>query len=430
MTALARFIVNLFVLLGFSAFSIAYAGPSLVFDPKTAEVISQERAGEPWYPASLTKLMTAYIVFKQLRGGALRLDQPLAVSASAANQQPSKLGIPAGKTVPLDLALQAMLVYSANDMAVVLAEASAGSVPGFADRMNETARSLGMTGSHFVNPNGLFDARQVTTARDLGILVSAITSEFPERAHYFSQPFVAVGKRRLLNRNSLLRQMPEADGMKTGFVCNSGFNLVASATRNGRRLAAVVLGAASGKARTDLAQLLLEASFTRGDTLGRAKLSQIRNTQLGTLVPADLTGLVCKGKNGIEVADARQLSGWGISLGNYQTAQLADMALRGRLPGARDLMRGGSSGVLRMPANAGYAAVVWDMERQASLSLCGYFQQQSVYCDVMTPDSFLRLAALAPQKPEQMATGDAQQKPVQKKPAAQKSHKKRKTRER
>jgi D-alanyl-D-alanine carboxypeptidase len=424
LTAFGRFVASLLTLLGFLAASGADAGPSLVFDPRTAEVISQERAGEPWYPASLTKLMTGYLVFKQLRSGALRLDQKISVSETAAHQQPSKLGIRAGNTVSVDLALQAMLVYSANDMAVVLAEASAGSVAAFADRMNETARSLGMTGSHFVNPNGLFDPRQVVTARDLGILVSAIVQDFPEHAHYFSQPNVVVGKRRLRNRNSLLRQMPDADGMKTGFVCNSGFNLVASATRDGRKLAAVVLGAASAKARADLAQLLLESSFTRNDLFNRSKIAQVRNTQLGTLVPADLTGSVCKGKNGINIADAKQLSGWGITLGNYQTAQLADMALRGRLPGARDLMRGGSSGVVRMPASAGYGAVVWDMEQQASASLCGYFKQQNVYCDVMTPDSFLRIATLSPSKAEPIATGDAQQKP------AGKRKKKFKTRER
>lgn len=386
-----------------------------MFDPKTAEVISQERAGEPWYPASLTKLMTGYIVFKQLRSGALRLDQRIPVSFTASLQQPSKLGIKAGNTVSVDIALQAMLVYSANDMAVVLAEASAGSVPQFAAKMNETARALGMTGSHFVNPNGLFDARQVTTARDLGLLVSAVVGEFPEHAHYFSQANVAVGKRRLRNRNSLLRQMPDADGMKTGFVCNSGFNLAASATRDGRKLAAIVLGAPSAKARADLAQLLLESSFTRTDTLGRAKIAQIRNMELGTLVPADLTGAVCKGKNGISIASSKQLSGWGISLGNYQTAQLADMALRGRLPGARDLMRGGSSGVVRMPVSAGYGAMVWDMAQPESASLCGYFKRQNIYCDVMTPESFLKIAAMAPEKAEPMATGDTQQKPEKKK---------------
>jgi D-alanyl-D-alanine carboxypeptidase len=403
------------------AVSTASAGPSLVFDVRTAEVISQERAGEPWYPASLTKLMTGYLVFKQMRVGALRLDQKLLVSQNAANQQPSKLGIKAGNTVSLDLALQAMLVYSANDMAVVLAEASAGSVAQFADRMNETARSLGMTGSHFVNPNGLFDPRQVTTARDLAILVSAMVSEFPEHAHYFSQPSVRVGKRQLRNRNSLLRQMPDADGMKTGFVCNSGFNLVASATRDDRKLAAIVLGAPSAKARADLAQLLLESSFTRKDVFNRARVSLIQNTRLGTLVPADLTGSVCKGKNAVTIANAKQLNGWGISLGNYQTAQLADMALRGRLPGARDLMRGGSSGVVRMPVNAGFGAMVWDMEQQASASLCGYFKQQNVYCDVMTPDSFLRIAVLSPGKAEPIATGDTQQKPPVKKKRARKA---------
>ena len=228
------------------------AGPSVLFDPATGEVISNDRAGEPWYPASLTKLMTSYLVFKKLKLGQLKLDQKIPVSEIAHAQPPSKIGVPVGKTVSVDFALQALLVYSANDMAYVLAEATGGTWQNFVASMNETARSLGMTGTHYANPNGLFEPRQITTARDVAILASTILAEFPEYSHYFAQPHVAVGKRKLANRNSLIRQMPEADGMKTGFVCNSGFNLVASATHEGRKLVTVVFGAQSGKARADL----------------------------------------------------------------------------------------------------------------------------------------------------------------------------------
>ena len=206
------------------------AGPTILFDPATGEVLSQDRAGEPWYPASLTKLMTAYIVFQKLKDGKLQLDQKIPISALASSQPPSKIGIRAGGTVSVDFALQSLLVYSANDMAYVLAEAAASTVASFAGEMNNEAHRLGMTGSHFVNPNGLFDPRHVSTARDLALLATAVLHDFPEQAHYFAQDYVAVGKRKLANRNSLIRQMPEADGMKTGFVCNSGFNLVATAT--------------------------------------------------------------------------------------------------------------------------------------------------------------------------------------------------------
>ncbi|HEX7108784.1 MAG TPA: serine hydrolase, partial [Aestuariivirga sp.] len=199
----------------------AEAGPSLLFDAATGEVISHERAGEPWYPASLTKLMTAYIVFKKLKTGSLRLDQKILVSPLATSQEPSKIGMSPGSTISVDLALQTLLVYSANDMAYVLAEGANGTVHNFVKEMNATAQKLGLNATHFVNPNGLFDPRQLTSARDIGVLAAVIISEFPEHSHYFSQQYVAIGKRKLMNRNSLVRTMPEADGMKTGFVCNS-----------------------------------------------------------------------------------------------------------------------------------------------------------------------------------------------------------------
>ena len=180
--------------------------------------------------------MTAYIVFKKLKAGSLRLDQKILVSPLAASQEPSKIGMRPGSTISVDLALQTLLVYSANDMAYVLAEGANGTVFNFVQEMNATAQKLGLNATHFVNPNGLFDPRQLTSARDIGVLAAVIISEFPEHGRYFSQQHVAIGKRKLMNRNSLIRTMPEADGMKTGFVCNSGFNLVASATRGGRRL--------------------------------------------------------------------------------------------------------------------------------------------------------------------------------------------------
>lgn len=383
------------------------AGPSLVFDPASGDVISHERAGEPWYPASLTKLMTAYVVFEKLKSGALRLDQKIPVSPQAAKQPPSKIGTPAGNSVSVDMALQTMLVYSANDMAVVLAEAAGGSIPTFVRQMNETARKLGMTGSYFANPNGLFDERQVVTARDVGLLVSALLRDFPEHQHYFSQPFVKIGDRRLLNRNGLIRQMKTADGVKTGFVCNSGFNLVGSATQEGRRLVAVVFGAGSPQRRTELAQLLLESSFARPVAPPRPKLAALPNSPLGSLVPADMTETVCKGKNAINVARSNALGGWGFSLGRYETAQLANMALRGRMLGAREMMQGGAGGVVRLPGENGYAAMVWDLDQQASVNVCSAFRQQNIYCDVMTPQSFAAVGVLMAQLEAPEPKGDA-----------------------
>jgi D-alanyl-D-alanine carboxypeptidase len=372
----------------------AMAGPTLIFDPATGDVLAQERAGEPWYPASLTKLMTAYVIFHKLKAGELKLDQKIPVSTVAASQPPSKLGMKVGSEISVDLALQSMLVYSANDMAYVLAEAGAGDIRRFAQQMNLAANRLGMTGTYYANPNGLFDPLQVSTARDLALLVQALLAEFPEHAHYFSQDAVKIGKRNLRNRNSLLRQMKTADGMKTGFVCNSGYNLIASASENGHRLVAIIFGARNGKARADQAQTMLTAHFKAPPVVNAPKLASLANAPLGTLVPADLTATICRGKP-LDVASAEKLSGWGISFGRYETAQIANMALRGRVLSVRDWASAGSAGVVKMAGSIGFSAMVWGLEQQASLALCAHLKQQNAYCDVMTPESFARISALA-----------------------------------
>jgi D-alanyl-D-alanine carboxypeptidase len=394
----------------------ADAGPSIVFDPASGEVISQERAGEPWYPASLTKLMTAYLVFEEIRAGRLSLEQSIAVSALAAKQEPSKLGVPEGKTVTVDMALQSLLVYSANDMAVVLAEAASGTVPAFVRRMNATAERLAMAGTYFANPNGLYDERQISTARDMGVLAATILSEFPEHGHYFSQPALKVGKRKLANRNSLLRLMKTADGMKTGFICNSGFNLVASATENGRKLVAVVLGAPNAHSRSQLAEMLLVAGFAKPKAGTAARLGDVANSELGTLVPADLTHLVCKGKDAVNWAQGSELAGWGVSFGQYDTADLANRALRGRVLGARKMIDGGSTGVVKVPGLEGFAAMVWELEQPTALRVCAGLRADAAACDVMTPESLARIAALSAEKPAppeaQGSEGSAKKKPV------------------
>ena len=383
------------------------AGPSLLFDPATGEVLSQDRAGEPWYPASLTKLMTAYVVFHKIREGTLSLDQQIAVSELASSQPPSKIGVKPGGTVSVDFALQALLIYSANDMAYVLAEAAARDVADFASEMNSQAHRLGMTGTHYVNPNGLFEPRQITTARDLAILVSALLRDFPEHSKYFSQDYLKIGNRKLANRNSLLRLMPEADGMKTGFICNSGFNLVATATHNGHQLGAVILGANSGKHRADLAEMLLVDGFSRV-VPARPSLQQIPNLHTGAIVPADMTTDVCKQKAPVTIASSKELGGWGISLGNYEQAKHADMALRGRLLSASGLDLPGQPGIIRMPGKGGYAAVMWNLDKQRSLDACAGYRTEHAPCEVLTPETFKQIAAFTPEPPTKPAAAPAQ----------------------
>jgi D-alanyl-D-alanine carboxypeptidase len=382
------------------------AGPSLLFDPATDEVLSQDRAGEPWYPASLTKLMTAYVVFQKIKAGELTLEQKVPVSELAHAQPPSKIGVPVGKSVGVNFAIQALLVHSANDMAYVLAEAASGSIAAFSAEMNAQARRLGMTGSHFVNPNGLFDHRHISTARDIAILASALLREFPEHSHYFSQRSLTVGQRKLSNRNALLRQMPEADGMKTGFVCSSGFNLVATATRDGHKLAAVIFGANNGKHRADLAEMLLVDGFSRTGAT-RAKLQSIANVKTGALVPADMSKQVCKQKP-LAIAMSRDLQGWGISFGNYESPATADMALRGRMLSEAGISLPGTPGIIRLPEKRGFAAAVWNLDQAGSETACTRYRADNAPCEVITPETFATIAALVPDPPPPKPAAAAQ----------------------
>ncbi len=400
------------------------AGPSLLFDPATEEVISQDRAGEPWYPASLTKLMTAYVLFQKIKTGQLTLEQKIAISEFAHSQPPSKIGVPAGQTVSVDFALQALLVHSANDMAYVLAEAASGSISAFSADMNAQAQKLGMTGSHFVNPNGLFDHRHISTARDIALLASALLREFPEHAHYYEQDALAVGNRKLSNRNALLRQMPEADGMKTGFVCSSGFNLVATASKDGRRLGAVIFGANNGKHRADLAEMLLVDGFSRqGGT--RRKLQSIANVKTGAIVPADMTKQVCKQKP-LAIALSKDLKGWGISFGNYESSATADMALRGRMLSKAGIELTGTPGIIRLPEKRGFAAAMWNLDKATSEAACARYKAHDSPCEVITPETFATIAALVPDppppKPATAAQGSDGSK-SKKKPARKKKKK-------
>lgn len=241
---------------------LAQAEALLLIEADSGKVLHSENATYPWYPASVTKLMTTYVTLKAVKEGRITLDTLLTVSPTAAAQSPSKMGFRPGTQVTVDNALKMMMVKSANDMAVVLAEGVGGSIDGFSELMNRTAQRLGMTQTSYVNPNGLPADGQITSARDLGILARAIIRDLPEYEYFVHIPAIRFGKRVTPNFNRLIGRYPGADGMKTGFICASGFNLVASATRNGRRLIAVVLGAPSSQARALKAMQLLERGFS------------------------------------------------------------------------------------------------------------------------------------------------------------------------
>jgi len=244
-----------------AAFGPARAGPALLFDAADGKVLYAEDPDNQWHPASLTKIMTAYATFEAIKEGKLTLATKISCSELANSQGPSKVGLPVGAEMTVETALQALIVKSANDVAVMLAEAVAGTHDAFVERMNATAAKLGMTRTKFANANGLPDAAQVTTARDLAKLTTAAIRDFPEHAQLWSMQEVRVGKRKLHTHNGLLANYAGADGFKTGFICDSGFNVVASATREGRKLVAVVLGEPTGYERSVRAASMLEHGF-------------------------------------------------------------------------------------------------------------------------------------------------------------------------
>jgi D-alanyl-D-alanine carboxypeptidase len=280
----------------------ALANPVVVFDLNGGKILQHQDAFKRWYPASLSKLMTAYVTFRAIAAGEVQLDSPIKVTKHSAAEPPSKMGFKPGSVMRLDNALKMMLVKSANDIAMAVGENVGGSQAAFAERMNAEATRLGMNGTHFVNPNGLYSPDQYTTARDLAVLVMAIRREFPQYVPWFSIEGLAVGKKAIPNYNLLIGRYPGADGMKTGFVCPSGFNMIGSATRNGRTLVAVVLGEKSAVTRAETAARLLDQGF---DTPAAGSATVTTLAPYGdTVSPNDMHDEVCKKKAPEEQSEA------------------------------------------------------------------------------------------------------------------------------
>ena len=234
---------------------------AIVVDARTGEVLHEENADVITYPASLTKMMTLYLTFDALDEGRLTLDQALPVSSWAEAQSPTKLGLRAGQSIRVEQAILGLVTKSANDASVVLAEALGGSEARFAEMMTRKARELGMRNTVFRNANGLPNMEQVTTARDFSILSRAMLSDHSRYYPYFSRRNFVYGGRSLHNHNRLMSRYEGMDGIKTGYTVASGFNLAASAVRDGRRLVAVVLGGKSAVSRDTRMAAILDKSF-------------------------------------------------------------------------------------------------------------------------------------------------------------------------
>ncbi len=239
----------------------------LTLDATSGQVIAAQGPREAVEPASLTKLMSAYVIFEALESGRLQLDQKVRISEKAWKTEGSRMFIDPNTDVPVDDLLQGMLVQSGNDATVALAEAVAGSESAFVALMNQQAKALGMAHTHFTNAPGLPDPDHMTTVEDLAVLARALVQRFPQYRHYDSQKEYTYNSIKQSNRNRLLWADATVDGLKTGHTQSAGYCLVATALRDGRRVVSVLVGAASDAARTESGLKLLNWSFKNFDTV-------------------------------------------------------------------------------------------------------------------------------------------------------------------
>lgn len=269
----------------------AHATPVLVVDADSQQVLYQEDAGVPWYPASTTKLMTAFVAFEALRSGEVTLTTPVTMTRNATKQAFLESGLTFGRTMTLEDSLFATITASANDVAVALAETVAPDEASFVRRMNEAAVRLGLTGTHFSNANGLSDRNNYTTARDLAILGMEVDRLFPEYRRFFLASAVTIDGKEIKSNNLLLTRFSGTVGMKTGFLCASGRNIVGLATRNGKRVMVVILGATTERERNERSAQYLTQAFDGRLSSDKGSVQNLQNRT--DVAPQDMRVRLC-----------------------------------------------------------------------------------------------------------------------------------------
>ncbi len=316
---------------------------SLVVDADTGEILHATNEETRNYPASLTKMMTMYMIFDRLHKKRWSLATKLKVSRRAARQPASKLGLRAGTTITVKQAILALATKSANDVATTVAENIAGRERNFALKMTAKARSLGMSKTTFRNASGLPHRAQMSTAKDMSILARALLRDFPQYYHYFSTKSFRYGGRTHKTHNKLLKTYPGADGFKTGYIRASGFNLVASATRNGRRIIGVVFGGRSSKQRNQHMATLLDKGF--------ARLAK-RN---GTLLIAKATPNAPKKSKSVKTASRTLTSRdtWGVQVGAFSKISQARNAAKKAIGKASRYLNGGNIRIVPLNKRSG-----------------------------------------------------------------------------
>ena len=389
---------------------------SIVIDAETGRVLSEMNADAITYPASLTKMMTLYLTFEALNSGRLALDQYLPVSSEAASKSPTKLHLVPGDSVQVHDLILGIVTKSANDAAAVLAEGLAGSEPAFADRMTAKARQLGMTSTVYRNASGLPDPEQRTTARDVAQLALALYNDFPREYRYFATRQFFFRGRVILTHNHLLDWYEGADGIKTGYIGASGFNLAASAVRSGHRLIGVVMGGASAGSRDREMAALLDEAFAEvgvGPTLVARReapapsvppvVAETGSDQPEPVRPREKIGQLAKAARKIAAhlspvakAEAAPISHqlhppaetdrWSIQLGAFRVESGAGQAARSAavVPEAR-----GKPVQIVQPSKGGkehvYRARLLNFSSQEAQGACAALHKKKIECSVVPP---------------------------------------------
>jgi D-alanyl-D-alanine carboxypeptidase len=382
---------------------------SIVIDADSGQVLAQHTPDDSNYPASLTKMMTLYLTFQGLEAGTLTLDQRFTVSAHAAEQAPSKLGLVPDSDIALKTLVFAVITHSANDAAVVIAENIAGSEPAFAQRMTRQAQALGMTNTHFDNASGLPDPANVTTARDLATLARALYRDFPREYPWFSTEEFTYNGVSYANHNHLMHDFAGMDGIKTGYIRASGFNLAASAVRDGRRLIAVVMGGESARSRDMKMAELLDDTFERpagpdsqivedeAPGEGRETLAHQAGRALAALSPMGKAEAATDVGASAQRSDPelRMSDRWSIQVGTFAQSDAAERAAQQalqRLPSPR-----GHVALAVAPAHGdkdkNFRARIVHFTHHEARVACRTLQHKHKSCAVIAPDATQMAAA-------------------------------------
>jgi D-alanyl-D-alanine carboxypeptidase len=350
---------------------------SILLDAQTGKTLEAHNPDGLCYPASLTKLMTLYMTFRELTSGKMTLGQELTVSRHAAAQKPTKLYLKPGERISVRSAILAITTRSANDAAVVLAEATGGSESEFAEMMNQRARALGLTSTTFRNASGLPNPYQKTTARDMSKLAMAILEDFPEYYHFFKESRFEFRGRTIYGHDHLLARYPGVDGMKTGYTVAAGFNIVTSAVRDDHRLLGVVMGGRSVRSRDWLMMALLNRGFA-----SIRKSSVTASNEEASAVPAPVARYKKVSLDDTEQEEAeRPDAGWFVQLGGtFHSPTYARRALKSALRTYPEGLSDANPLVVKL-RNGRYLARFSELDASAALAACRLLRSRKFTCN-------------------------------------------------